>query len=77
MKVLRVLANPKPVEKSASLQIEQAFTAALKQKHPEAEIETIDVYRDEIPQLDAKVLPALLWRPAGGRGNRAENGAAH
>ncbi len=38
MKVLRVLANPKPVEKSASLQIEQAFTEALKQKHPEAEI---------------------------------------
>jgi FMN-dependent NADH-azoreductase len=64
MNVLRVLANPKPVEKSASLQIEQAFTAALKQKHPEAQVETIDVYRDEIPLLDAKTLPSFFGAPA-------------
>ena len=63
MKVLRILANPKPVEKSASLQIEQAFTAALKQKHPEAQILTLDVYRDEIPLLDAKLLPAFFGAP--------------
>ena len=63
MKVLRVLANPKPVEKSASLQIEQAFTAALKQQHPEAQVETIDVYKDEIPLLDAKLLPAFFGAP--------------
>lgn len=58
MKVLRVLANPKPVDKSASLQIEAAFMAALKQKHPGAEAVTVDVYKDEIPLLDAKTLPA-------------------
>jgi FMN-dependent NADH-azoreductase len=63
MKVLRVLANPKPVEKSASLQIEQAFTAALKQKHPEAQVETIDVYKSEIPLIDEKVLPAHFGAP--------------
>lgn len=60
MKVLRVLANPKPVEKSASLQVEAAFTAALKAKHPGAEVVTVDVYRDEIPLLDAKTLPAFF-----------------
>ena len=60
MNVLRVLANPKPVERSASLQIEQAFTAALQAKHPDAQVGTIDVYRDEVPLLDAKTLPAFF-----------------
>ena len=63
MKVLRVLANPKPVEKSASLQIEQAFTAALQQKHPDVVIETVDLYRDEVPQLDEKTLPSHFGAP--------------
>ena len=63
MKVLSVVANPKAVEKSASLQIEKAFIAALKQKHPEASFETVDVYRDEIPLLDAKTLPAFFGAP--------------
>lgn len=63
MKVLRVLANPKAVAQSASLQIEQAFTAALKQKHPEAQVVTVDVYQDEIPLLDAKLLPAFFGAP--------------
>ena len=63
MKVLRVLANPKPVEKSASLQIEQAFTAALKAKHPDAQVATIDVYKDEVPLVDEKVLPAHFGAP--------------
>ncbi|HPT16574.1 MAG TPA: NAD(P)H-dependent oxidoreductase, partial [Kiritimatiellia bacterium] len=63
MKILRVLANPKTVENSASLKIEQAFTAALKAKHSEAQILTIDVYKDEIPLLDAKLLPAFFGAP--------------
>jgi FMN-dependent NADH-azoreductase len=63
MKVLRVLANPKAVENSASLKVEQAFTAALKAKHPEAQVVTIDVYQDEVPLLDAKMLPAFFGAP--------------
>ena len=63
MNVLRVLANPKPVERSASLQIEQAFTAALKAKHPDAQVGTIDVYLDEVPLIDGKVLPAHFGAP--------------
>lgn len=63
MKVLRVLANPKTVENSASLKIEQAFAAALKAKHPGAQVVTIDVYKDEIPLLDAKLLPAFFGAP--------------
>ena len=64
MKVLSVLANPKTVENSASLKIEQAFTAALKAKRPDAQVVTIDVYKDEVPLLDAKLLPAFFGAPA-------------
>ena len=60
MKVLSIVANPKPVEKSASLQIHAAFIEALKAKRPEATFETVDVYRDEIPLLDGKTLPAFF-----------------
>jgi len=60
MKILRVLANPKATENSASLTIEQAFTEALQAKHPEAEVETLDVYREEVPLLDEKLLPAFF-----------------
>ena len=63
MKILRVLANPKTVDQSASLKVEQAFTAALKQKHPEAQVLTIDVYTDEIPLLDEKLLPVFFGAP--------------
>ena len=64
MKVRSVLANPKTVENSASLKIEQAFTAALKAKRPDAQVVTIDVYKDEVPLLDAKLLPAFFGAPA-------------
>lgn len=60
MNVLRVLANPKAVEQSASLKIERAFSEALAAKHPGAAIDAIDVYRDEIPLLDEKLLPAFF-----------------
>ncbi len=63
MNVLRVLANPKPVEKSASLQIEQAFMETLRARHPDAQVETIDLYRDEVPLIDEKVLPAYFGAP--------------
>ncbi len=63
MKVLSIVANPKPVEKSASLQIEKAFIEALKQKHPEATFERVDVVREEIPLLDEKTFPAFFGAP--------------
>ena len=60
MKVLSVLANPKPAEKSASLRIHEAFVGALKAKRPDAAFEAIDVYGEEVPLLDAKTLPAFF-----------------
>lgn len=63
MNVLRVIANPKPVEQSASLKIEAAFMVALQQKHPDAQVTTINVFQDDVPQLDALLLPAFFGAP--------------
>lgn len=64
MKVLSVLANPKGVENSASLKIEQAFREGLKRKYPDAKFEMVDVYRDEVPLLDHKLLPVFFGASA-------------
>ena len=53
MHVLRVIANPKPVEQSASLKIEAAFMAALQQKHPDAQVTTINVF--QAPPANAEI----------------------
>ncbi len=63
MNVLRVIANPKPVEQSASLKIEAAFMKAFQQKHPDAVITTVNVFQDDIPQLDGLLLPAFFGAP--------------
>ena len=60
MKVLSVLANPKAVEKSASLQIRKAYVEALEKHRPDAVFEEIDLYRDEVPLLDEKTLPSFF-----------------
>jgi len=64
---LRVLANPKPKELSASLQIEEAFLETLQQKSreqgAELSIETLDCYVDDVPQLDDGTL-AVSFRSA-------------
>lgn len=60
LKVLSVLANPRSVEDSACLKIECAFREALMKQRPDAVFDKIDVYRDEIPLLDVKLLP-VFW----------------
>lgn len=65
MRVLSIVANPKPVEQSASLKIERAFIEALRKKRSDAQFERVDVYRDEIPLLDEKFLPVFSGASAG------------
>ena len=60
MNILRVIANPKPTEQSASRKVEQAFTSALQAKYRDAKITTLDVYADEVPLLDDKLLPVFF-----------------
>lgn len=55
-KVLYITANPKPLHASISLQIGDAFLTQYRLTHPEDLIETFDVFRHDVPLIDAEVI---------------------
>lgn len=54
-KVLYVTANPKPEDQSFSLSVGRAFLEAYREKNPGDEITEVDLYKTEIPYIDADV----------------------
>lgn len=54
-KVLYITANPKAVSESFSLQAGEAFLQEFRAKNPQDEIITLDLYKEEIPYIDADV----------------------
>ncbi|MBM7646163.1 FMN-dependent NADH-azoreductase [Scopulibacillus daqui] len=61
-KVLYITANPKPIETSFGLQVGEHFIENLHRKHPDVEIERVNLYEDSIPLIDGVVLSA--WEKA-------------
>ena len=57
-KVLYIKGNPKSTEHSFSLQLAEGFLSAYRTAHPSSTIETLDLYEDYVPLLDADVLSA-------------------
>lgn len=57
-KVLYVTANPKPEEKSYSLQVGRAFIEEYKKLNPQDEVTEIEVYDIELPLIDRDMLAA-------------------
>jgi FMN-dependent NADH-azoreductase len=55
-KLLYITANPKREEESYSLSVGRAFLNAYKQQNPQDEIVELDLYRTDIPFIDADVL---------------------
>lgn len=55
MKVLYITANPKPEEYSFSLTAGREFINLYKQNNPTDEVIEIDVYKENIPYIDADV----------------------
>lgn len=55
-KVLYIVSNPKPTEKSVSRQLGLEFLKAYKKSNPNDEVIEIDLYNTEIPELDSEVL---------------------
>jgi FMN-dependent NADH-azoreductase len=49
MKVLHVIANPKPTAESTSKQVTDAFFASLKKARCHATVREVDLYRDQPP----------------------------
>jgi len=57
-KLLYVTANPKSTEHSFSLQAGEAFLESYKAANPNAEIEVVDLYSEQVQEIDADVLSA-------------------
>jgi FMN-dependent NADH-azoreductase len=55
-KVLYIISNPKPIEKSVSLKLGMEFLEKYKKENPDDEVTEIDLYKTEIPELDNEVL---------------------
>lgn len=62
MKILHVIANPKPAEESASKQVTVGFFEGLKKSNPGAKITTIDLYDDMPPYYDYSTY-RYTWYP--------------
>lgn len=57
--VLFITANPKVTEKSASLSLGEKFLQAYKEARPEDEIVVIDLYNNDIPELDYELMDVI------------------
>lgn len=55
-KVLYIVSNPKPIDKSVSLKLGREFIQEYQEENPNDEIIEIDLYQTEIPELDSEVL---------------------
>lgn len=57
--VLFITANPKATENSTSLSLGEKFLQAYKEARPEDEIVVIDLYKNEIPELDYELMDVI------------------
>lgn len=55
-KVLYITANPKSEERSYGLSVGRAFVEAYRKERPHDDIAELDLYRTEVPQIDADVI---------------------
>jgi FMN-dependent NADH-azoreductase len=58
MRLLYITANPKPVDLSFSLKLGERLLEKLSSLRKDLKIERVDVYKDDIPLIDAMVLTA-------------------
>ena len=55
MKLLYIKCNPKPEDKSACLRVGRAFVGQYTRRFPEHEIEELDLYHSDVPEVDGTV----------------------
>lgn len=51
MRVLHVVATPRPTSESSTLEVTRAFFDSLRTHVPDLEVETLDLYEDELPAV--------------------------
>ncbi|MGC4377908.1 FMN-dependent NADH-azoreductase [Fictibacillus sp. Mic-4] len=57
-KILYINSNPKAVDQSFGLQLGQHFLEEWLKNEPDAEVETVNLYKEDIPLIDEVVLSA-------------------
>jgi FMN-dependent NADH-azoreductase len=60
LKVLYIIANPKRSEKSVTRQLGSYFLERLQQKYKACEIQTLDLYQEQIPFISEEYVDALF-----------------
>ena len=61
-KILHIIANPKKEEESYSRRLAKEFLNEYKKKHSEDVVETLDLYKIDIPYLDSLDLQASIYK---------------
>ena len=64
MRVLNIVTSPR-TDRSASIAVADAFLAALQLAHPDVEIDTLDVWQEDMPEFDRRVIEAKYKSVAG------------
>ena len=66
MKLLYVRCNPKPEGQSACLRVGREFVKHYMREFPEHEIEELNLYECDLPEVDATVFSGRAVLAAGG-----------
>ncbi len=56
MRILHIISSPR--HDGASVTIAAALIEALRERHPETEVDTLDVWREDLPEFDESVIAA-------------------
>lgn len=62
-RLLHVISNPRPLEVSVSRRLASGFFQHRQSAHPDESVETLDLYVEDVPLLDAVTAEILAGRP--------------
>lgn len=71
MRVLNIVSSPRG-SKSASITIAEAFLAAYCREHPDAEVDTLNVWTEDLPDFDSEAIEAKYKGVSGATMDEAE-----
>lgn len=56
MRILHIISSPR--HDGASVTVTSALIEALRERHPDLEVDTLDVWREDLPEFDERVIEA-------------------
>lgn len=73
MRILHIISSPR--HEGASVTIASALIGTLREKHPDADLDTLDVWREDLPEFDQRIIEAKYKWVAGDELDEAEAAA--